>query len=126
MVALVNAQNQNKLESLEQLKQVVEGHQGVLTLTMQRLRDAYGAGRLGIHVRTTIHKALLGLGLGHYPRELPTYQEDPVRIYKLGSRIADLIDAVLEPTADHDEELRRAMGGDAEDVLSKIRALVCE
>jgi hypothetical protein len=101
--------------------------QGVVTTTMEVLRDAYGAGKLGVHVVANIHKALLGLGLAHYPPELPTYQEYPVRIYKMGSPVADVIDAVLEPTAAHDEELRQLLqnGQGAVEILDQIRELVC-
>ncbi len=122
----IEAQKLYDIKSLDQLRQVVEENEGVLTITMEHLRDAHGAGRLGVHVRTSISKALLGRGLGHFPEELPAYQENPVRIYKLGSRVADLIDAVLKPNPDNDEQLRRAGGGDAEAVLDNIRALVCE
>lgn len=88
--------------------------------------NAFGAGRLSSGVRSAITRELLGLGLAHYPAELPDWQENPVRVFKLGSPIADLIDAVLEPGAAHDEELRAAVRGDSAEILKKIRELVQE
>ena len=40
-----------------------------MTVQMERIRNDYGAGRLGVHVRDGISKALHGAGLGHYPDE---------------------------------------------------------
>jgi len=115
-----------KFESFEELRDTVQESGGVLTISMEDMRDAHGAGRLGVHVRSAISKGLQGLGLGHYPPELPAYQEQYVRVYRLGSPIADLIDAVIEPSPGRDEYLRRAVGGDAEATLAKVRELVCE
>ena len=111
-------------ESLEEIRDSVDGADGVLTPQMGDVRDAYGAGRLGVHVRTNISKKLRSMGLDHYPGELPPWQEGLVRIYRQGSAIADLIDAALDPSDEHDEELRVAVGGDAQDILDAIRELV--
>ncbi|MBI3648450.1 MAG: hypothetical protein HY240_06870 [Actinobacteria bacterium] len=114
-----------KYATLDELREAVERNQGVLTEPMQEIRDAHGAGRLGIHVRTNISKALKGLGLSHYPEALPEYQHVPVRVYKQGSPVGDLIDAVLNPSPTHDDELRQAVsGGDAE-LLRQVRELIC-
>src|SRR6266496_512056 len=114
-----------EFKTLEEVRDAVSKEQGVLTLPMQELRDAYGAGRLGIHVRTNITKALKGLGLNHYPEELPEFQHVPVRVYKQGSPVGDLIDAVLNPSASHDDELRQASGGGEAELVRQIRELVC-
>src|SRR5436309_13278625 len=102
------------------IRAAVEAAGGVLTLRAGDLRDAYGGGRLSSGVRAGISRDLLGLGLGHYPQELPDWQDNPVRVYKLGSPIADLIDAVLEPSVGHDDELRQAVRGDAADIVQRI------
>ena len=115
-----------RFRTFDELNQLVTQSQGVLTVRMEGLRDALKVRRLGIHVRTEIHRKLQGLGLGHYPPDLPTYQEEPVRVYKLGSPVAELIQALTQPSLTHDEKLRRAGGGEAEDILNQIRALVCE
>ena len=111
--------------TFDELRQNVEQNGNVVTVTMGALRDAHGAGKLGVHVRAAISKELAGRGLGHYPDPLPEYQEQVARIYKLGSPVADIIDAVLEPTPSHDEELRQAVSGDAQEKINRIRELVC-
>lgn len=118
-------------DSLEELRDQVEKNGGVVTVRMEEVRDAYQAGRLGVHVRSNISKRLRGLGLGHFPLEaddgepMPYRQSAPVRIYKLGSPVADLIDAVLDPGDEHDEELREAATGSSSEILDRIRELVC-
>jgi len=111
--------------NMSDIKATVEAEGGVASFPMAEVRDAYGAGRLGVHVRSGISKALSGMGLGHYPNDLPDSQTAKVRIYKLGSPIADLVDAVLTPGREGDERLRETASGDAEKVLSEVRELVC-
>ncbi|KAA3638830.1 MAG: hypothetical protein DWP92_05565 [Armatimonadetes bacterium] len=113
-------------ESLEDVRQAVVDNSDVLTVEMRQLRDAHGAGRLGVHVRTNISKKLRGLGLGHYPVDLPDRQEQMIRIYRQGSPIAEIVDAVLNPSMSHDAELRQAVGGDAQQILDLVRELVCD
>jgi len=114
-----------RVSTMEDLRDLVDSHDGILTTEMEVLRDAYGKGRLGIHVREGIRNALAGLGLGHYPLVLPEYQDRPVRLYRLGSPVGNLIEAVLELDPDRDELLRRAVGGDETEILQQIRELVC-
>lgn len=114
---------------MDALREAIEKSQGVLTIPMEDLRDAYGAERLGSNVRLSISKQLQSLGFGHYPQELPDRYWYPVRLYRLGTPIADLIDAVLNPNAAdsaHDEELRRAVSGRPTEILRRIKELVCE
>jgi hypothetical protein len=111
--------------SLEELAALVRASGDIVSVPMEKVRDAYGAGRLGIHVRDGISKKLHGMGLGHFPTEIPESQWALVRIYRLGSQIADLVDAVLNPGAEHDEELRQAIEGESADVLRQVRELVC-
>lgn len=120
-----------EFDSLEELRDQVEKNDGVVTVRMEEVRDAYQAGRLGVHVRSNISKRLRGLGLGHFPLEaddgepMPYRQSAPVRIYKLGSPVADLIDAVLDPGDEHDEELREAATASSSEIIDRIRELVC-
>jgi hypothetical protein len=114
------------------LGEEVNQHDGVLTVPMWRLRDNYGAGKLGIHVRAGISQALHSAGLDHYPvketdgHPLPGDQSAMVRIYRQGTPVADLIDAVLHPGPGHDDELRQLVGGNtAEQTLKRVRELVC-
>lgn len=114
-----------EFESIGGLRTSVEQAGNVKTVRMWSLRDAYGAGRLGVHVRTNISKALRGHGLGHYPPELPEYQEDFVRIYTLGSTAGELIEAVLHLSDEADDVIRDRAGRNSDVVLEKIRELVC-
>ena len=111
----------------EALVKRVEENGGVLTVRMAELRDAHEAGKLGKHVRKGIADRLAGMGIGHYPQELPDSQHLSVRLYKLGSAVADIIAAVLEvdENGEGDGVLRSAAGSDAAETLKQVRALVC-
>ena len=115
-----------EFQSFEEIRERVEASEGVLTVSMRSLRDAHGAGKLGVHVRAGIGKALLSQGLAHYPPELPEQQYDVVRIYLQGSPVADRINAVLNLTEDSDDHLRQWVTGDAEDTLRRVKELVCD
>ncbi len=58
------------------------------------VRDAYGAERLKVHVRSGIHEALLRLGLARTPSKIPDSQNQVIRVYKSGIQVAQLIAAV--------------------------------
>ncbi len=116
-------------ESYDAIKAEVEQSGSVLTTPMGRLRDAHGAGRLGEHVRVDISKALAGIGLGHVPVALPPYQENVVRLYKLGTPVADVINAAIFPAPENDEKLKSLAGQDASryaDIIERIRDLVAQ
>ncbi len=96
---------------------------------MVRLRDAHGAGKLGVLVKDQISKDLAGMGLGHVPVELPQYQDKPVRLCKLGTSVADIIQAVIVPSPENDEKLKTLAGQDSSryaGVNERIRDLVAE
>jgi hypothetical protein len=110
----------------DQLREKVRENNGVLTVKMGTLRDAHGAGKLGVNVRANITKELRSRGLSHaHGDELPAYQEDPVRIWLMGTPAGDLIEAVHNESADSDSAIRSAVESDAADVLAKVRELVC-
>jgi hypothetical protein len=114
------------VKNMNDVRSAVEEAANVRTFPMEALRDAYGAGKLGIHVRTGMSKALKSVGLAHSPDPLPVYQENLVRVYKQGTPVADLIEAAVMPGTDRDEELRQAVGGEASETLAKIKELVCK
>ena len=112
-----------------EIKEEVEKNGDVVTLTMEKLRDAHGSGKLGVHVRAEISSALAGVGLGHVPRELPTYQHEQVRLYKNGTPIADLITTVLNPGQQNDEKLTAKVSAKETDyasIIQKVREIVAE
>lgn len=115
---------ESSFESLPAIRDAIDANGDVITVEMRSVRDAYGADRLGVNVRANISDKLRGLGVGHFPKDLPEYQHQYVRLYKLGSGIARLVDAVLDPSPDHDNELRAAVSGEDREILSRIRELV--
>ncbi len=110
----------------EELSTRVDRDSGVMTVPMEALRDLAGFKKLGVHVRPQISKELRGRGLDHLPAELPIYQDNLVRVYRQGSDVAKIIGAVQQPGPSGDRVLREAVAGsDAEEVLARIRDLVC-
>lgn len=118
--------SEHKFTSMDEIGQAVDNKGGVLSLSMSSLRDASGKGRLGINVLHGIQENLRGLGLGHYPRELPNNQNEIVRLYRYGNPLAELIEAVFTPGEENDELLRRRSEQKEADVLRQVRELVCE
>ena len=112
-----------------EIKERVEKNGNVVTITMEELRGAQGAAKLGVHVRAEISSSLAGIGLGHVPQELPNYQHEIVRLYKKGTPVGDMIDTVLTPGQQNDGKLSMQFGDGKVDyaaVLEKIRELVGE
>lgn len=112
-------------DSFEDLRALVDGAGGLIVTDMESLRDAHGVGKLGVHVRAAIHDRLADQGLGHLPYDLPSYQHEEVRVYRLGSEIAKVVNAVLRPSPSGDDILRQSVGTDAQQTLARIRELVC-
>ncbi len=114
------------LTTYDALRKQVEADGGLYTTTMEELREIEGAGRLGQHVRATISGKLTANGMGHLPAELPAYQDYAVRVYRLGTPLADVVNAVLNPSGSGDQILRQVGTSDAQEIIKKIRQLVCE
>lgn len=104
---------------------LIEDNDGIFLTTQEVLRDAHGAERNGKHVREAIRKELASRGIGTMPEDLPIYQHEPVRLYRLGSPTAAVISAVLHPSEAGDATLRQSVGSQAQEVLNKVRELVC-
>ena len=114
------------MDDFEGLKKQVEAEGGLHATTMETLREIHGAGRLGKHVRDAISGELAAHGMGHLPEDLPPYQEMAVRVFRLGTPIADAVNAVLHPSTGGDQVLRQMGAAQGQDILKKIRELVCE
>jgi hypothetical protein len=108
----------------DELKERVEANNNVLSVRMEELREIEGVRRLGVHVCDRIAEKLSSVGLGHMPNLVPDGWQE-VRLFRLGTPVADLIGAVRTPGADNDNRLREFSGGEAVDLVEKIRALVC-
>ena len=117
------------MASWAEIKNDVEKNGDVKTVTMEQLRDAQGAAKLGVNVRAEISRSLAGIGLGHVPQELPGYQHELVRLYKNGTPVGDLIATVLTPGQQNDAKLSQQFGTGGVDysaIVQKIRELVTE
>lgn len=112
--------------NFQDLAGAVEAAGGIKAVTMEALREAYKAGRLGTHVRSGIHDKLEEHGLGHLPAELPSYQHEEVRLFSLGRPIGKIVKAVKAPSEAGDQLLREVANADARDILQKVRELICE
>lgn len=112
-----------------EIKEQVEKNGNVWTVTMDVLRDAHGAGKLGVHVREEISQSLAGMGLGHVPSVLPSYQHEQVRLYKKGTPVGLLIDTVLALGEQNDTALVERVASSGPDyaaIIQKVRELVAD
>lgn len=88
------------------IKEEVEKNDGVLTVTMEKLRTVHGSKKSGVNVRAEISETLAGMNIAHIPQELPSNQKELVRLYKKDTPMGNLIDTVLQPSERNDGELR--------------------
>lgn len=113
----------------DEIKDEVDENGGVITVYAWRLREAQGAGRLTLRINGQISDSLAARGLGHVPfevAELPTNQNDLVRIYDRTKPLGKVIESAHMPGDDHDERLREAINDEAVDILRQVRDLVAE
>jgi hypothetical protein len=125
---LLEMAGEDKFSTLEELRDAVEHNENILTVPMWKVRDAYGAQRLKVHIRSGIHNELEGLGLAHMPATIPDDQNAILRVIKKGTPAAKLIAAARRVSADHpddDQLIRDAVSGDAKTTLQEIREIVC-
>jgi hypothetical protein len=111
---------------VDSVRNQVLAESNAIALPMRELREGCGFGRLGPHVCAEISRRLEGVGLGHAPDSLPEDQRATVLIYRLGTEVADVANAVLHPSDAGAAALRSATGTEANQVLKQVRALVCD
>lgn len=117
------------MSSWESIKNTIEDNGDISTFSMIELRDAAGKEKLGVNVRAEISKTLAGLGVGHIPKELPSYQHETVRLYKRGTVVGDFVEKVLTPGEQNDRFIREQLNeSDARniEIIEAIRELVSE
>lgn len=115
-----------EIESYEKLADRVESSGSLLACEMEVLRELHEAGRLGVNVVRGISNKLAQHGLAHIPPELPTSQHEMIRIYKRGTPLARIVEAVLQPSEQGDERLREAANEETAEKLQRVRELVCD
>jgi len=109
---------------IEDLKERLEEHEGVMTVLMLEVRDACGFERLREHVVQSISETLDVAGIGHVPKRLPMDQSAEVRIYLRKSIAGRFIEAALRPGKKHDDKLRELAAGGAQAKLDSIREIL--
>jgi hypothetical protein len=114
------------MEYLPELSKKVTANDEILVVTMKELRDGFSYQRLGPNVTSRISSELSGVGLSHAPEALPEDQHSQVLIYRRGKSVEKIVHAVLNPTENGAKTLRDLTETDANDVLERIKALVCE
>lgn len=112
-------------KNLKEIGDAVENNGDVLSVKVEALRLAYGAGKMGKHVAASISDELAGLGINHWPDPLPIYSYESVRLYKSGSQIARILVAAMTAGEDEDELLREVATGEDAATVRRIRELVC-
>lgn len=116
----------SNFEDFDDISDHVKQNEDVVSLTMGQLRDAVGADKLGIHVRKQITSELHKRGLAAAPAELATYQHENVLIYRSGTKVAKLVDAVINPSTKAAGFVRDLVKTNDSAILEKVRALVCD
>jgi hypothetical protein len=107
----------------------VDENGGVTTVDAWQLRESQGAGRLTARINQQISDSLSARGLGHVPfkvEDMPTYQNEQVRIYDRTTALGKVIDSAHNVGEEHDERLREAINEEAVTILQQIRDLVAE
>ncbi|RLS59153.1 MAG: hypothetical protein DWH91_01085 [Planctomycetota bacterium] len=92
--------------NMETIVQRVSECNNVCTFTMRDLCDAIGRQRCTAQCCQTISDTLTEYGLGHWPPELRPDQSHKVRVYRIGTPVADMIGLVSRCTESSDEALR--------------------
>jgi hypothetical protein len=115
-----------KFANYAELIELVDENDGIITCEMWQLRDAHGAGKLGVNVVANISEELAQRGLAHLPKELPQNQNEKARVYRRGSTVGKIIRAARVVDEGADDFLRKISTEDAADTLKKIRELVCD
>lgn len=115
---------ENAAADFTDLWKQIEDSQGIHVTTMGGLRDRFSYSRLGNGVCAEIRSTLDGWGIGTLPEELPARQDEPVRLYRKGTQMAELIASVAHPTNEGDTRLRRAAGTDQAGIVEQIRLLI--
>src|SRR5271170_7360018 len=108
------------MTNLDSLKKEIMAAGGMTTgYSMPALVNACGFTRLGKHVPDAVSQKLRAAGIGHIPTVLPQ-KHIWVRVYVITSPIGQIIESILTPDENHDEELLSLVSGGAVKKLAQI------
>ena len=112
-------------KAFDEIRQRVESNGDIILMSMEELRNAIGARKLGIWILKDIDKQLRARGLLYLPDTLPNYQHEFVMLYRQGSRVETIIRAVHSVSQESVDTLRDAAESESSQVLEQIRRLLC-
>lgn len=92
----------------------LESHSGVITCTMESLRDIDGYGRLGGNVREMLTRKLGSLGINTIREELPRDASAIVCLIRSGTPVSELIEVI---------RMTMAGGGSRQETANRLRRL---
>ncbi len=113
-----------QIQDFDELSELVS-QEDIVVVQMQTLRSAANWDRLTQGAIDAIGDQLRGRALGVYP-ELSQDRWREVRVYKIGTPIGNLVESVTTPSDAGDRRLREAATKAGQEILQKIRGLVCE
>ena len=112
------------IDSFDALATLVED-EDLVQVQMQVLRKAAKWDRLTLGALDAITDELRQRALGVDPG-LSQDRFEEVRVYKIGTPIGNLVESVITPSEQGDKRLREAAANSAQEIVRKIRGLVCE
>lgn len=113
-----------QFKNIEKVKVAVDNNGGILTVEMSSLRDAYGAGKLGVNVVAAISEELSSYGVRHWPQSLPAKQWESVRLYKAGSPLSKIIELLDNYEDGVDERLIEITTDNAREKIDQVRKIL--
>lgn len=113
-----------KFKNLDQVRSAVESNDGILSIEMGELRDAYGAGKLGVNVVSSISHELLAQGIKHWPPELPVKQWERVRLFKANTNLANIIELLNKFEDANDNRLIELTTSEAQHKIEQIKKIL--
>lgn len=119
-------QGTSKYVGAKDLRTAVEADGDLLRVTAEDIRRAEGTyGKLGSHVNNKLAQWLENNGMGVLGGALPRYQHQEAVLYRAGTTMAKVIEAVEYPSELGDKMLRQVASDDgAQDKLERIRGII--
>lgn len=118
------------VEKLDEIFHDIKDHGDVLTVPMKRLKTLHGAERLKNLVRESIREHLSYRQIGFVGDELPSSENETVRLYLKGTPVARIIEAVQLKGDRGDKQLRElANAGSAattQDLVQKVKLVLSQ
>ena len=116
-----------EFNTYENLTNLVNEHDGLVTCYMASLRDSHGVGKLGIHVVANISDELAKRGLEHFPNDLPVNGGEPVRVFRSGTTVSKLFKSINSPHEnDSNKFIQEICAESANQKMKKIKEIVLD